>query len=144
MEAALVLTFMLVPLMLGSTQLAFYFRTQSRLDTALQAGLQNVWVTGIASYTAIKVAANANWGSNPPTLNVVAPVAAYYCNKSDGTHASGPTTSAATCPSGQTVATYVTLDMWAVPPVVVTLPGIPAPSTLFATATVLVSTVLAP
>lgn len=135
-EAALALTFMLMPIMLGSTQFAFIFRTQSRLDTALQAGLQNVWATGTASDTAIKGAANANWGSNPPALNVVSAVAAYYCNKSDGTHASGPTTSAATCPSGQTAATYVTLNMWAVPPAVVTLPGIPMPSRLSAMATV--------
>ena len=127
---------MLVPIMLGSTQFAFVFRTQARLDTALQAGLQNVWATGTASDTAIKGAANANWGSSPPALNVVSPVAAYYCNKSDGTHASGPTAAAATCPSGQTAATYVTLKMWAVPPAVVTLPGIPMPSTLSAIATV--------
>ena len=136
MEVALVLTFMLVPTMLGSTQVAFFFRTQSRLDTALQAGLQNIWATGTTSYTAIKAAANANWGSSGPTLTVASPVAAYYCNASNGTHVSGPTTSATTCPSGQTAATYVTLAMSAVPPVVLTLPGVPVPSTLSATATV--------
>ena len=136
MEAALVLAFMLVPIMLGSIQFAFIFRTQARLDTALQAGLQNVWATGTASYNAIKAAANANWGSSPPTLNVVSPVAAYYCNASNGTHASGPTALATTCPSGQTAATYVTLAMQAVPQGIVTVPGIPMPSTLSSTATV--------
>ena len=136
---------MLVPIMLGSTQFAFIFRTQSRLDTALQAGLQNVWATGTASYTAIKAAANANWGSNGPTLTVVSPLGvAYYCNSSLGAHASGPTTSATICPSGQTAATYVTLAMRAAPPVVLTLPGITVPSTLSATATVLISTAVVP
>ncbi len=127
MEAALVITSMLLPITLGSIQFGLIFHTQTRLDTALQAGLQNMWATGTANDTAIKKAATDNWGSNSPTLTVQPAATAYYCNASDGTQASVRPNSAAT---------YVTLAMSAAPPVVVTLQGVPVPSTLYSTATV--------
>jgi len=136
MEAALVITSMLLPITLGSIQLGLIFHTQARLDTALQAGLQNMWATGKANDTAISKAATDNWGSNSPKLTIQPAATAYYCNASDGTKGSVSSTSPPTCASGQTAATYVTLAMSAVPPGVFTLQGIPVPSTLYSKATV--------
>lgn len=128
-EAALVISLVLLPLLLGLWDYSVVLSVQGRLDTALNAAMDYALATtaNAADAQGIEQAANNAYGTAGPTPVIGTPTLSYYCISTNpaGTMANGQAASAgASCGSNQTLATYVTLSLAATVSLPLTIPGV--------------------
>jgi Flp pilus assembly protein TadG len=116
-EAALGIALVLIPLVLGVSGVGMALMTANRLDQALQAavfyawanpGTPAAWSAQGSSAAAAAGTALAAYGAATPAATVTASVA-YYCVSGGYTQVPPAVTSTTTCPSGQSLATYLTV-----------------------------------
>jgi hypothetical protein len=112
-EAALVIGLVLVPLCLGVAAYGLVLVDTARLDRALQAGLFYVWSNPTGFTTpGLQTAAAAGYdGTSYATASPALTVGAATACKcvSSGYSPVSAVSCTGSCPSGQTVATYVTV-----------------------------------
>jgi Flp pilus assembly protein TadG len=115
-EAALAISLILMPLILGVIDYGALLAAEARLDRALQAAVYYVWnnptsftTAGISSAgtAGISSAANAGFGGASPTLTVTSTMACSCV--SSGYSPVSTVSCSGSCTSGQTVAAYVTI-----------------------------------
>ena len=131
-EAAMALAFIIVPLCLGTADLALAVTTANRIDRALEAALFYLWANpGNATAGGVQSAAAASWGGNTPPLTVGMSIACscvsggYQPAGSVACPAAGGT-GAGSCPAGQTLATYATVTAATTVTLPFPLPGMPS------------------
>jgi Flp pilus assembly protein TadG len=114
-ESALTFSLLLLPLFLGGADVAMLMGTQLRLQAAVRNAVFYAYASSsnATDATAIENAATAGYGSGGPTLTVATPSYAYYCIAPTGTEATGTaeSSSSANCPSGQSLATWLTVSV---------------------------------
>ncbi|MBU6498791.1 MAG: pilus assembly protein [Rhodospirillales bacterium] len=115
-ETALVLLLVLLPLFAAGWDFAVVLTLQSRLDAALAGGLFVAYTGGAnaSSTTGVTNAAASAYGAATPSLATNAASLGYACIAPTGTRPSAlSATVPASCPSGQSVATYLTVTVGA-------------------------------
>lgn len=114
-ETALTFSLFFIPLFLGGADVAVLMATQVQLQAAVRNELFYAYSSSSnAMDTAgIEAAATAAYGTGGPTLSVATPTYAYYCIAPNGTEATGTaeSSSSATCPSGESLATWLTVSV---------------------------------
>ncbi len=140
-EAALVISLILLPLLLGLWDYTTVLSVQARLDEALNAAIEYADASGAnATNTAgISQAATSAYGSTSPSMAISGPTLSYYCIAVSpaGTRASGTDAEAgADCGSGEVLATYATLSLATTVPLPVSAPGLGSTFALSDNATV--------
>jgi Flp pilus assembly protein TadG len=130
-EAALGISLVFIPLLLGIIGLGMALVTANRLDDALQAAVFYAWANpgtasawgsaGSTSVTGAQAAAAAAYGAGTPAATITVSVA-FNC-VSSGYLPTQPASNY-TCPTGQSVATYITTTAHAS----VTPPGLMFPA----------------
>lgn len=143
-EAALVISLVLIPLLLGIWDYASILAVQARLDEALNAAVEyaDSSPANATNKTAIANAATTAYGNATPSLALTGPTLSYYCIAVSpaGTKASGTAAIVNTnCGSGEVLATYATLSLAATVALPVAAPGLGATYPLAETATVRVN-----
>lgn len=128
-EAALVISLLLLPLLLGLWDYSVVLAVQARLDTALHAAMDYALATeaNATDVAGIAQAADNAYGTAAPAPTIGTPTLSYYCVATNpaGTMASGQAASAgASCGSDQTLATYVTLSLAATVSLPLSIPGL--------------------
>jgi Flp pilus assembly pilin Flp len=117
-EFALVSTFILVPLLLGATELGRRAWIKTQFEYAAQAGIDYAIIAGCANattcgFTAAGIANAVQTASSLATAVTVAPPAgcggAYYCYGCPGTTGVSLSTASGNCGTGGTSGTYVGL-----------------------------------
>ncbi|GAN76612.1 hypothetical protein [Acidisphaera rubrifaciens] len=107
-EAAMALAFIIVPLCLGTADLALAVTTANRIDRALEAALFYLWANpGTATAAGALAAADASWGTTTPALTVTVSTACGCV--SGGYQPAGSVACTGTCPAGETLAGYTTV-----------------------------------
>jgi Flp pilus assembly protein TadG len=137
-EAALVTTVFLVPLLLGSVDFATVLATYFRVHRAQEAAVFYAWGNGgIASTATIQQAATTAFGTTSPSPTVTSSTL-YYCVTTSQYYQSGMAsyTSTPTCSSGQQVASYLTVSVSATTSLPVPFPVLPSSFTLTSTGSV--------
>ena len=132
LEAALVTTVFLIPLFLGSVDVASVLVTYFRVHRAQEAAVFYAWGNGgIASSATIQQAATTAFGTASPSPTVTSSTL-YYCVTTSQYLQSGMTsyTSTPTCSSGQQVASYLTVSVSAKTSLPVPFPVLPSSFTL--------------
>jgi Flp pilus assembly protein TadG len=128
-EAALAVSLVLVPLSLGMADMGATLATSTRLDRALQSALFHVWANpGSYTSSSISQAASASYGSVGPTLSVTSSTACSCVSSSYNPIASVACT--ASCPTGQTRATYLTIGASTSYTLPAPIPGVTSPRPL--------------
>ena len=142
-ESALTFSLLLLPLFLGGADVAMLMSTHLRLQAAVRNALFYAYAssTNAADPTGIESAATTGYGSGGPTLTVATPSYAYYCVAPTGTEATGTaeSSSSASCPSGQSLATWLTVSVSATVALPFTIAPFAANMPLSASATVRVN-----
>ncbi len=134
-EAALSIALVLLPLTFGMIDFGEAITQASRLDRAYDAALYYVWANPGSITTAnLQAAAQAAYGSATPPLTVNAGTAC-WCVTAGYTKA-GAVASTATCPSGQSIASYVTIATSIRFPLPAAFPGLASPVSLAVQGTV--------
>lgn len=128
-EAALVISLLLLPLLLGLWDYSVVLAVQARLDTALHAAMDYALATGAnaTDVSGIAQAASNAYGASAPSPTISTPTLSYYCVSTNpaGTMANGQAASAgASCGNNQTLATYVTLSLAATVALPLSIPGL--------------------
>lgn len=128
-EAAMALAFIIVPLCLGTADLALAITTANRIDRALQAALFYIWANpGSATASGVQTAAAASWSGDTPSLTVSVSTACACV--SGGYQPAGSVactgTGTSTCPAGQTLASYTTVTASTSVTLPFPLPGLPS------------------
>ena len=114
MEAAIVISVVLAPIIYGVVGTGHLIATQVRLDRAQHAAMLYAWATPTATQLGIEAAARDGYGAGTPTLVVSAPITC-VCMLSTGTRQSGTAqVCGAQCPPGMVTATYMTTSLSAV------------------------------
>lgn len=115
-ETALVISFLLLPMMALITGSGQALLEQYRIDRGLHSGLMYAWGKPTAPQGEIQSAATSGYGSYTPAMTAVASIACYCITApaaspaTAGTRAGGTTAvCGSTCPSGQTLGTWVTV-----------------------------------
>jgi Flp pilus assembly protein TadG len=139
-ESALTFGLILVPLFLGAADAAVLLAAQSRLEAAVHSALFYAYASAAnaTSPSGIENAATEGYGSFGPALTVATPAYAYYCIEPNGTEATGTEegSSSASCPSGQSLATWLTVSVSATVSLPVSIAPFPDSVKLAASATV--------
>lgn len=135
-EAAVIASVFLVPLICGLAGAGQAIALQTRLDRALHAAMFYVWATPGASAASVQNAAQAGFGTDTLTGNVA--TVACYCMAPDGTRASAgaAVTCSTVCSSGLVLATFVTTTVSATVALVLPMPAVTLPWTLASSATI--------
>lgn len=108
LEAALMISLVLVPLTLAVVGAGQIIATQMRLDRALHAAMLFAWATPAATKTAVEAAALAGYGAGNPPLTASAPIEC-FCMLATSTRQSGTAASCSgTCLTGFVMGVYVT------------------------------------
>lgn len=139
-ESALTFSLVLVPLFLGAADAAVLLAAQFRLEAAVHNALFYAYASAAnaTNPAGIENAATEGYGSGGPTLTVATPSYAYDCIAPDGTEATGTeeSSSSASCPSGQSLATWLTVSVSATVSLPVSIAPFPDGVKLAASATV--------
>lgn len=139
-ETALVFGLFFVPLFLGGADAAMLMKTEVQLEGAVRSAVFFAYSSSANANDAAGVenAARVGYGSGGPALSVAAPMYAYYCITPTGTEASGTAVASATvsCPSGQSVGTWISISVTAEVTLPVSIAPFPASVPLSAGATV--------
>ena len=125
-EAALGMSLLLLPLCMGMVDYGLAVADAARLDRALQSAVLYVFSnqTGFTG-SGISAAAGAGFGAGSPTPTVTS---ATTCKcVSSGYSPVSTVTCASTCPSGQTLATYVTITVTASFNLLISIPTMASP-----------------
>ena len=142
-ESALTFSLILLPLFLGAADAAVLLAVQFRLEEAVHNALFYAYASAAnaTSPSGIENAATEGYGSDGPALTVATPSYAYYCIEPDGTEATGTeeNSSSASCPSGQSLATWLTVTVSATVSLPVSIAPFPDSVPLSAGATVRVN-----
>jgi len=142
-ETALSFSLVLLPLFLGAADVAVLLATRFRLEAAVRNAVFYAYssAANAQSVTGIENAATSGYGSGGPALTVATPTFAYYCIEANGTEATGTeeSGSSASCPTGQSLATWLTVSVSASASLPVTIAPFPATVPLGASATVRVN-----
>ena len=134
-EAALAISLVLLPLTLGMIDFGEAIAETARLDRAYDAALYYIWANpGSVTAATIQQAAQSAYGTAAPTLSVSASTAC-WCVSASYVKA-GAATCTATCPTGQTLAAYLTLSTTAQFPLPTPFPGLASPMNLAVQGTV--------
>jgi hypothetical protein len=116
---------------------------QFRLEEAVRNAVFFAYssAANAASVSGIENAATSGYGSGGPALTVASPSFAYYCIAPNGTEATGTaeTSASASCPSGQSLATWLTVSVSATVSLPVSTAPFPESVPLGAAATVRVN-----
>lgn len=134
-ETAIVVSVMLIPLCLGALDKAAAEAVAARLDRSLQNALFYIWANPTSfTNSGVQSAVSAAYGSAAPSVTATA---TQSCScVSNGYNPVSPVSCAATCPSGQTIASYATIVASTTYAVPATLPGISPTVSLSVTGTV--------
>lgn len=142
-ETALVFSLFFVPLLLGSADAAMLMKTEVQLEGAVRSAVFFAYSSSpnATDRAGVANAARVGYGSGGPALSVAAPTYAYYCILPTGTEASGTpvASAAASCPSGQSVGTWISVSVTADVSLPVSIAPFPASVPLRAGATVRIS-----
>ncbi len=135
-EAAIVFSVFLVPLICGLAGAGQAIALHVRLDRALHAAMFYVWATPGASTASVQNAAQAGFG--PDTLTGNTATSACYCMAPDGTRASAgaAVTCSTVCSSGLVLATFITTTVSATVALVLPMPSVVSPWTLASSSTI--------
>ena len=134
-EAALSIALVLMPLTLGMIDFGEAIDQTSRLDRAYDAALYYAWANpGNVNTANLQSAAKAAYGSASPTLTVNAS-AACWCVTGGYTKAAAVACTA-TCPSGQSLASYLTISTAVQFTLPADFPGVASPMSLAVQGTV--------
>jgi Flp pilus assembly protein TadG len=143
LETALVMTFFLVPLVLGMTDLGLVFMTRAQLDQGLQAALFYAWYNNptVVTNANVQAAAIAGVGQTSQTPTATVTQTNYCVTSPTGSNANGTPTGStratyATACTGSTIpATYMTVTVSVTLTLPVTVPYLANPVTLTSTGT---------
>lgn len=107
-EAALAISLVLIPLCLGTVDMAATLAITARMDRAIEAAVYYVWANPTSSNTTnIQQAASAAYGAASPTLTVSSSTS---CSCVSNSYLPVKSIScSSTCPTGQTRASYLTI-----------------------------------
>jgi Flp pilus assembly protein TadG len=121
-EAALATSIVLIPLSLGIIDYGALVADEARLDRALQSAVYYVWNNPTGFTTAgIQSAAAAGFGTASPTVTVTAS-SSCQCVSNGYSPVGGTVSCSATCPSGEALASYLTITATATFTLPVTVP----------------------
>ena len=111
-EAALVMSFVLVPSALGCMDIALALTTRARLDQGLQAAVFYAWANvGSVTASGVQSAAIAGYGTATPRPTATATINTYCITPPTGNAQNGTSVPKSGCPSGELQASYLTITL---------------------------------